>query len=68
MLGKDPAIPPGLPGMITVGSPNVMVGGIPVPNMADIAARVVRRLSRRRPRAAAVVANAFMVGPTSGCD
>jgi hypothetical protein len=33
-IGKDPAAPPGV-GSLTVGSPNVLVGGFPCPNLAD---------------------------------
>ena len=34
LVGKDPAVPPGL-GMLTTGSPNVMIGGFPCPNLME---------------------------------
>lgn len=68
MLGKDPALPPGLPGMLTLGMPNVLIGGLPIPNTADIAHRILKRLRRRRPRLAQALANALVLGPTAGCQ
>ena len=39
MMGTDqPCIPPiGTPGMILYGSPNVMIGGFPLPSFSAIA-------------------------------
>jgi uncharacterized Zn-binding protein involved in type VI secretion len=36
-MGKDPCVPPGTPGMITIGSPNVQIGGFPMPSWSNIA-------------------------------
>jgi uncharacterized Zn-binding protein involved in type VI secretion len=45
-IGTDqPFIPPiGTPGMILVGSPNVMVGGFPLPSFSAIAQGLLKRL------------------------
>ena len=45
-IGTDqPFIPPvGTPGMILVGSPNVMVGGFPLPNFSAIAQGLLKRV------------------------
>ena len=36
-MGKDICVPPGTPGMILMGSPNVLVGGFPMPSWLNIA-------------------------------
>lgn len=52
LVGKDPGIGPGV-GMITLGSPNVMIGGFPCPNLMEAiqglmrAAKGLRRRARR---------------------
>jgi uncharacterized Zn-binding protein involved in type VI secretion len=45
-MGTDqPCIPPvGTPGMILVGSPNVLIGGFPLPSFSAIAQGLVKRL------------------------
>ncbi|HEU4389589.1 MAG TPA: PAAR domain-containing protein [Blastocatellia bacterium] len=52
-MGKDPAIPPGIPlGNFITGSPNVLIGGFPMPGWMTILrglAKMLRGL-RRRPR------------------
>ena len=47
MMGTDqPCIPPtGTPGMILVGSPNVMIGGFPLPSFSAIAQGLLKRVS-----------------------
>ena len=53
-MGKDPWIPPGVPlGMITSGSPNVVIGGFPMPGWMAILKGLGKLLKamRRRPRA-----------------
>jgi uncharacterized Zn-binding protein involved in type VI secretion len=37
LMGKDPCVPPGTLGAIIVGSPNVLIGGFPMPNWMEIA-------------------------------
>ena len=46
MMGSDqPCIPPtGTPGMILVGSPNVMIGGFPLPSFSAIAQGLLKRV------------------------
>lgn len=46
MMGTDqPAIPPtGTPGMILMGSPNVMIGGFPLPSFSAIAQGLLKRV------------------------
>lgn len=49
-MGKDPCVPPGTPGAILMGSPNVMIGGFPMPSWMEIAkglVKVVKGLRRR---------------------
>jgi hypothetical protein len=45
-IGTDqPFIPPvGTPGMILVGSPNVMIGGFPLPSFSAIAQGLLKRV------------------------
>src|SRR5262249_18784633 len=46
MIGTDqPCIPPvGTPGLILVGSPNVMIGGFPLPSFSAIAQGLLKRV------------------------
>ena len=46
MMGTDqPCIPPtGTPGMILMGSPNVMIGGFPLPSFSAIAEGLLKRV------------------------
>src|SRR5262249_32947196 len=46
MMGTDqPCIPPtGTPGMILMGSPNVMLGGFPLPSCSAIAQGLMKRI------------------------
>jgi hypothetical protein len=46
-MGKDPAgLPPKVIGAITVGHPNVLIGGFPMVNIPNPAAMLLKRLSR----------------------
>ena len=51
-MGKDPAIPPGTPGMIiSLASPNVLIGGFPMISTMDLAKgmmKIVKGLRKRR--------------------
>jgi hypothetical protein len=45
MATDQPAIPPvGTPGMILMGSPNVMIGGFPLPSFSAIAQGLLKRV------------------------
>ncbi len=70
LLGKDPAVPPFLPGTLATGATAVQIGGIPMPNTADIAAGLLNKVRGRRARLA--FATAFQLsddpgGPHRGC-
>ncbi len=57
MMGKDPAIPPGIPrGNFLTGSPNVIIGGFPMPGwmsilrgLGKLLKTVTRKLQQRLP-------------------
>jgi hypothetical protein len=50
-MGKDPVVPPtGTPGMILQGSPNVLIGGVPLPASMAIAQGLLKKLKGRRAR------------------
>ena len=50
-MGKDPVVPPtGTPGMILMGSPNVLIGGVPLPASMAIAQGLLKKLGFRRGR------------------
>jgi uncharacterized Zn-binding protein involved in type VI secretion len=44
MMGTDPAIPPGMVGFVTQGASNVLVGGMPMPNIPDPAQWLLKKL------------------------
>jgi uncharacterized Zn-binding protein involved in type VI secretion len=49
-MGKDPCVPPGTLGAIVQGSPNVLIGGFPMPSWMAIAKglmKLVKRLKKR---------------------
>jgi hypothetical protein len=54
-MGKDPAgLPPKVMGAITLGHPNVLIGGFPmvnIPNPADLLLKRLARYKRARPPA-----------------
>jgi uncharacterized Zn-binding protein involved in type VI secretion len=64
-MGTDPAIPPSLPGAIMLGKPNVLIGGAPLPNTADLAQMLLKKIKGRRAQIAFAVA--FQVGGGAGC-
>jgi uncharacterized Zn-binding protein involved in type VI secretion len=45
-MGSDPAVPPG-PGALVMGQPNVLIGGFPMPNLADVAAKAFGKLAQK---------------------
>jgi uncharacterized Zn-binding protein involved in type VI secretion len=50
-MGKDPCVPPGTPGVVMLGSPNVLIGGFPMPSWMAIAKgllKMVKGLKRRK--------------------
>jgi uncharacterized Zn-binding protein involved in type VI secretion len=58
-MGKDPCLPPGTLGTITMGVPNVLIGGFPMPSWMNVAkglgklAKGVRRKVGKRGRGSA---------------
>ena len=48
LMGTDPAIPPGMVGCVTQGASNVLVGGMPMPNIPDPAQWLLKKLYGRR--------------------
>lgn len=50
-MGKDPAIPPGVPmGNFLTGSPNVLIGGFPMPGWGDLLKGLAKLLRKVRLR------------------
>jgi len=48
LLGMDPGVPPGAPGMITIpGAPNVLIGGFPMINFPDPAQKILGKLKNK---------------------
>jgi uncharacterized Zn-binding protein involved in type VI secretion len=45
-MGTDPAVPPALPGFVTVGMPRVVIAGIPTPALPDPAQWVKNKLKK----------------------
>jgi len=45
-MGKDPGIPPSMPGMVTLGHPNVLIGGFPMINFPNPAEMLLKKLAR----------------------
>ena len=50
-MGKDPCVPPGTLGAIMVGSPNVLIGGFPMPSWMAIAKGLLKMVKGLRNRA-----------------
>jgi len=49
LVGKDPGIAPGM-GMLMIGSPNVLIGGFPCPDLMGAAMGLLKRLQFRNRR------------------
>jgi uncharacterized Zn-binding protein involved in type VI secretion len=49
-MGKDPCVPPGTLGAITMGSPNVLIGGFPMPSWMNIARGLLKLVKGLRCR------------------
>jgi uncharacterized Zn-binding protein involved in type VI secretion len=49
-MGKDPCVPPGTLGAITMGSPNVLIGGFPMPSWMNIAKGLLKLVKGLRQR------------------
>jgi uncharacterized Zn-binding protein involved in type VI secretion len=67
-MGTDPAIPPGGPnpmGAITLGHPNVMIGGFPMVNIPNPVNYILDKLKRYVPRRAAPDGEAHVTGCTA---
>jgi uncharacterized Zn-binding protein involved in type VI secretion len=52
-MGKDPSVPPGTPGMITMGSPTVLIGGFPMPSWSNVAKGLFKKVKSMRAKAKA---------------
>jgi uncharacterized Zn-binding protein involved in type VI secretion len=52
-MGKDPCVPPGTLGAITLGVPNVLIGGFPMPSWMNVAKGLMKLVRGLRARAAA---------------
>lgn len=48
MMGKDPGIPPASIGAVTLGHPNVLIGGFPMVNIPNPVDLILGRLARYR--------------------
>jgi uncharacterized Zn-binding protein involved in type VI secretion len=44
LMGTDPAVPPGMFGFVMAGAPNVLVAGLPMPNIPDPAQWLLQKL------------------------
>jgi uncharacterized Zn-binding protein involved in type VI secretion len=63
-MGMDPAVPPGMIGMVTLGAPRVLVGGMPMPNIPDPAQWLLKKLAAKaKPKAG----KGGKVGGDGGC-
>jgi uncharacterized Zn-binding protein involved in type VI secretion len=49
-MGKDPCLPPGTIGAITLGSPNVLIGGFPMPSWMNVAKGLMKLVKGLRPK------------------
>ncbi len=49
-MGKDPCVPPGTLGAITLGSPNVLIGGFPMPSWMNVAKGLMKLVKGLRPK------------------
>jgi uncharacterized Zn-binding protein involved in type VI secretion len=49
-MGKDPCVPPGTLGTVVVGSPNVLIGGFPMPSWLNIAKGLLKMVKGLRER------------------
>jgi len=56
LMGKDPCLPPGTLGAITLGSPNVLIGGFPMPTWMNVAKGLAKGVKGLRARAGAASA------------
>jgi uncharacterized Zn-binding protein involved in type VI secretion len=50
-MGKDPCLPPGTLGAITLGVPNVLIGGFPMPSWMNIAKGMMKLVKGIRAKA-----------------
>jgi RHS repeat-associated protein len=51
LMGKDPCLPPGTLGVILMGSPNVLIGGFPMPSWMAIAKGLLKAVKGLKARA-----------------
>lgn len=55
-MGKDPCVPPGTLGAITLGVPTVLIGGFPMPSWMNVAKGLMKLVKGLRARASAAAA------------
>lgn len=60
-MGKDPCLPPGTIGAITLGSPNVLIGGFPMPSWMNVAKGLMKLVKGLRPKKKATREKANLV-------
>jgi uncharacterized Zn-binding protein involved in type VI secretion len=65
-MGTDPAIPPGMTGFVTTAAANVLIGGMPLPNIPDPAHWILGKLSGKVKLKWAKL-QAKRAGGTGGC-
>jgi uncharacterized Zn-binding protein involved in type VI secretion len=65
-MGTDPAVPPGMIGFVTNGATNVLVAGMPMPNIPDPAQWLLKKLQAKLDKRAAEKM-AAAVGGGGGC-
>ncbi|WP_408890018.1 PAAR domain-containing protein [Myxococcus faecalis] len=52
-MGKDACVPPGTLGAVTLGAPNVLIGGFPMPSWMNVARGLMKLVKGLRARAGA---------------
>jgi hypothetical protein len=65
-MGMDPAIPPGMTGFVTTAAANVLIGGMPLPNIPDPAQWMLGKLYGKAKLKAAKI-KAKRAGGKGGC-
>jgi uncharacterized Zn-binding protein involved in type VI secretion len=66
LMGTDPAVPPGMVGFVTQGASNVLVSGLPMPNIPDPAQWLLKKLAGKVTAKAAAL-KAKRAGGGGGC-
>jgi uncharacterized Zn-binding protein involved in type VI secretion len=66
LMGTDPALPPGMTGFVMEGASNVLVAGMPLPNIPDPAQWLLKKLHAKVSAKVAAI-KAKRVGGGTGC-